>query len=75
MYGPVSVRLLRKADGTACFFLPPAMPGTGFSPLPSRVTLEFRRDNSAFNPDSIVLSAAGQTNHETAILDIPWTTV
>lgn len=74
MVGPVGVRLLRKADGTACFILP-ASPDTSFPEGPFQMTMEFKRDNKAFDPDSLVLSAAGQTTPETAVLDIPWATL
>jgi hypothetical protein len=70
-YGPVAFRLLRKDDGTACAVLPPGMPNAGFAPGTYRLALDFRRDNTALDPDSIVLSAAGQTTADAVVLDVP----
>jgi hypothetical protein len=69
-YSPVAVRLLRKADGTACFLLPQLVGGE-FVTSPYRLALEFRRNNTALHPDSIVLSAAGQSTTEAVVLDVP----
>jgi hypothetical protein len=74
-YSPVVFDVLRKADGTAFFLLPAGFPGTGFLPGGYRLTMEFRRDNTGVDPGSIVLSAAGQTAQETAILHVPSSTV
>jgi hypothetical protein len=71
-YNPVNnFHLLRKADGTAFFLLPAGPPGAGFLPGTYQMRLDFRRDNTVIDPDSLVLSAAGQTVPETAILDVP----
>jgi hypothetical protein len=75
MVQSVGFRLLRKADGTACFLLPPATLGAGFSPQSFQITLVFRRNNTAIDPGSLVLSAAGLTSAEAVVLDIPWTTL
>jgi hypothetical protein len=72
-YGPVAVRLLRKADGTACFLLP-QLAGGEFVTSPYRIVLEFKRNNTALHPDSIVLSAAGQSTTEAVVLDVPMST-
>jgi hypothetical protein len=74
-YSSVAFHLLRKADGTAFFLLPTGFPGPGFSPGTYQMRLEFRRDNTVIDADSLVLSAAGQTVPETVILDVPSSTV
>jgi hypothetical protein len=73
-YGPVAFHLLRKADGTAFFLLPTGFPSAGFLPGSYRLTMDFRRDNTATDPESIILSAARQTAPETVILDVPSST-
>jgi hypothetical protein len=74
-YNPNPFQLLRKADGTAFFLLPVGFPAAAFSPGTYQMTIDFRRDNTGADPDSIVLSAAGQTVPETAILHVPSSTV
>jgi hypothetical protein len=72
-YNPVTFQVLRKADGTAFFLLPAGF--RGFLPGTYQMKMDFRRDNTALDPDSLILSAAGQTAPEAAILDIPSATV
>jgi hypothetical protein len=74
-YGPIAFHLLRKADGTAFFFLPAGPAGAGFLSGTYQIRLDFRRDNTLIHPDSLVLSAAGQTMPEAVILDVPSSTV
>jgi hypothetical protein len=74
-YTAVGFHILRKADGTAFFLLPTGFPSAGFLPGSYRLTMDFRRDNTATDPESIILSAAGQTAPETVILDVPSSTV
>jgi hypothetical protein len=71
-YGRVeSVRVLRKADGTGFFLLPP--PGVSvFTEGQHRLKLTYRRDNRAAKPDSQVLSEAGNSADESVIIDVPW---
>jgi hypothetical protein len=70
----VSLRLLREADGTAFFLL---RAGTGTATLTAldpgqyRLALTFRRDNTALDPQSLVLSEAGDRSPERAALDVP----
>jgi hypothetical protein len=71
-------RALRKADGTGFFLLKlkPSMTPPEVS-LPTgqyRLELSFRRDNRTADPDSQVLSEAGDTGAETVTIDIPWQT-
>jgi hypothetical protein len=61
------VRVLRRADGTA-FFLYRA--GGPLAAGTHRLSLTFRRDNRAADPGSLVLSQAGETASELAVLDI-----
>ena len=74
-YNPVEFHLLRKADRTAFFLLPTGFPSAGFLPGTYQMTMDFRRDNTAIDPKSIVLSAAGQTAPETVTLEVPSSTV
>jgi hypothetical protein len=70
-YSSGAFHVLRKADGTAFFLLPAGFPGAGFSPGTYQMRLDFRRDNTVIDPGSLVLSAAGETVPEVAILDVP----
>jgi len=74
-YSPVAFHVLRKADGTAFFILPAGFPSAGFLPGTYRMTMDFRRDNRTIDPDSLVLSAAGETVPEAVTLDVPSSTV
>jgi len=74
-YNAVKFHLLRKADRTAFFLLPSGFPSAGFLPGTYQMTMDFRRDNTAIEPDSLILSAAGQTVPETVVLDVPSSTV
>jgi hypothetical protein len=74
-YSSAAFRILRKADGTAFFLLPAGFPGADFSPGTYQMRLDFRRDNTVIDPGSLVLSAAGETVPEAAILDVPSSTV
>lgn len=74
-YSPVAFQVLRKADGTAFFLLPGGFPSAGFLAGSYQMTMNFRRDNTVINPESLILSAAGQKTAETAVLDIPWSTL
>jgi len=74
-YNSVAFHVLRKADGTAFFLLPAGFPAAGFSPGTYQMTMSFLRDNKAIDPNSIILSAAGQTAPETVILGVPSSTV
>ncbi|MFZ1218154.1 MAG: hypothetical protein WAO00_02620 [Chthoniobacterales bacterium] len=81
-YNPVNFRVIRRGDGTAFFLLPdrpieiqplrPRPKVAVFPPGTYQMTMNFRRDNTVLDPDSLVLSAAGQKTPETAALDVPW---
>ena len=65
----LSAQVLRKADGTG-FFIPLVqsnLPGAEY-----RMDITYRRDNRHIDPESQVLSEAGDTSAERVILDIPW---
>ncbi len=68
------VKVLRKADGTGLFlFLPAATPvGSRLSPGQVRLAFTYRRDNTAVDADSIVYQEVGNSEPETAVLDLPW---
>jgi hypothetical protein len=71
-------RLLRKTDGTG-FFLFKLKPSTtppeaSLTPAQYRLKLRFRRDNRTADPNSQVLSEAGDTGGELVTIDIPWQT-
>jgi len=69
-----NVKVLRKADGTGLFlFLPAATPiGSRLPPGQYRLAFTYRRDNTAVDADSIVYQEVGNSEPETAVLDLPW---
>jgi hypothetical protein len=69
-----SLRVLRKADGTAFFLLRAATgtaPLTAFAPGHYRLAFAYLRDNTAADPASLVLSQAGDRSPEVVALDLP----
>ncbi|MPZ99110.1 MAG: hypothetical protein GEU80_07175 [Dehalococcoidia bacterium] len=74
-YAPLpAARLLRKADGTEAAIVIPSGGPTG-STLPDgayRLRFTYRRDNTASDPESTVLSRAGDQSDEVVTLDVPW---
>jgi hypothetical protein len=62
-------RLLRKADETAFVVFPAAAPGQSFADGSYRLQMQYRRDNTANDPASIVLTEAGDKTPEAATLD------
>lgn len=70
------VTILRKADGTGFFILSPSagVPGTRFARSEYRIRLTYRRNNKAREPESTLLSEAGQSSDEVVTLNIPWST-
>ena len=76
IYVPVAARLLRRADGTGFFIVVPAInpPGSSLPTGSYRFILTYRRNNSALDSDSEILSEAGNTSPEQVTLDIPWQT-
>ncbi len=66
-FAAASFSVLRKADGTAFF-----MTGTPLDSGTYRLELTYRRDNTANDPTSIVLSQAGDKSDEIVVLDVPW---
>jgi hypothetical protein len=74
-YGPAGgIRVLRNGDGTGVFLvLPsPSPPGSSLRPGEYRLRWTYRRDNRAAEPGSCVLSKAGDSTPESAVLDLPW---
>jgi hypothetical protein len=71
LYIPVRTRLLRKADGTA-FFILPAVSDASFAQGSYRTVMDFMKDNTDVVADNIILSEAGETAPEFAVLNIPW---
>jgi hypothetical protein len=74
-YVPVNnARLLRKADGTSFFVLVPASSpaGTQLAAGEYRIRLTYRRENRSADPESVVLSEAGNTAPERVTIDVPW---
>ncbi|MGH8067489.1 MAG: hypothetical protein ACRERE_20095 [Candidatus Entotheonellia bacterium] len=71
-YAPVDVRVLRRADGTGFFMVTPA--GPAFATGQYRLEMTYHRNNQAVDPDSQVLSEAGNSAPEHVTLDIPWQT-
>jgi hypothetical protein len=71
-YTPAAeMTVLRKRDGTG-LFLVPAAGAPPFSPGTYRLVLVYRRDNTATDKTSPVLSQAGDTTDEHVYLDLPW---
>ncbi|MGB1250220.1 MAG: hypothetical protein ACPG8W_06260 [Candidatus Promineifilaceae bacterium] len=60
-----NLRLLRKADGTGVFLLPSTL-----SSGQHRLTLTYRRDNTAVDTDSLILKEAGDSSAEQVELSI-----
>jgi hypothetical protein len=75
-YSIVTVKVLRKADGTGFCMVVPASAPSG-SELPAgqyRLKLTYRRNNTPVDPNSQIFSQAGNTEPEQVTLDIPWNT-
>jgi hypothetical protein len=70
-YAVSDFKVLRKADGTGMLIVPPVAGGV-LEPGEYRLTLTYRRDNSAADPKSQVLSEADDTSVETVVIDVPW---
>jgi hypothetical protein len=71
-YTPSPIKILRSGDGTGFILIKPEM--ATFTPAEYQLRLEFKRDNTASDQGSLVLSENGDTSAEIAQLDIPWTT-
>lgn len=70
---PENVSLLRAADGTALVVVAPAPTtptGSHLSPGIYRFQGSFRRNNTALDPRSLVLSEHGDTSDEQVLVDI-----
>ncbi len=65
-------KIIRKADGTGFFLVPPDPAGSSFSPGLYQLKLIFRRDNQALDSSSQILSQAGNRGPEVAVIDIPF---
>jgi hypothetical protein len=61
--------LVRKADETAFVVFPAAAPGQTFADGSYRLQMQYRRDNTANDPASVVLTEAGDKAPEIAILE------
>jgi hypothetical protein len=72
-YDAEDVRVLRKADGTGFFMVKPSgdSGGASFTLGQYRLKLTYRRDNSAFDLASRILSQDGDGADEVVTLDIP----
>jgi hypothetical protein len=69
------VRVLRKGDGTGFAMLVPDSASAVGSSLPLgdyRLRLSYRRDNRARDPESMVLSQAGDSGSEEVVVDVNW---
>jgi hypothetical protein len=67
-YAPFGATMVRAADGTGFVLLP-----AGAAALPSgelRLSVTFRRDNTAADPDSLVLRQEGDSSAETVVLPV-----
>ena len=73
-YSPLTVKVLRKADGTSfCIFFPSTSSPAGslLPPGQYRLKMTYRLDNRTIDPGSQVLRKAGNSNPEHVIIDIP----
>jgi uncharacterized protein DUF6603 len=73
-FNEILFNVLRKADGSGLMIVSPGPTPSG-SFLPEgqyRLVFTYRRDNRAKDPNSDVLSEAGNTAPEVATLDLPW---
>jgi hypothetical protein len=75
-YTPVPISVLRKADGAGLMIVSSgsAPSGSFLQPGEYRLVFTYRRDNRAKDPDSDVLSEAGNTSAEEVTLELPWQT-
>jgi hypothetical protein len=75
-YNNIEVKVFRKADGTGMFIFVPNVspPGARLDPGQYRFRMTYNRDNRVFDPQSQVLSQAGNTSPEIVTIDIPWVT-
>src|SRR5262249_55877173 len=76
-YTDMPISVLRKADGTGVMIVAPGGPTSSGSLLPQgqyRLTFTYRRDNRTNDPNSDVLSEAGDTSPEQVTIDLPWQT-
>jgi hypothetical protein len=75
LYAPFDFTVLRKADRTAFFLFAPAEapPGTRLEPAQYQLRFTYRRDNRRYQPESQLLSEAGESSDEIVTIDIPWT--
>lgn len=71
IFRPVSVQLLRSADGIGCFIMAPH-PDDTLTAGTYRLRFTYHRNVSHQHPDATVQSQAGSTLPEEAILDVPW---
>lgn len=69
-YAAAAFRVLRKTDGTGFVIIPDAAPG--FDAGEYRLSLTYRRDNTASDPKSPIFSESGDKNPEEVVLDLPW---
>lgn len=67
-YSPAGVQVLRNADGTELAIFA----GVGLPKGQYRLTFTYRRNNTAAQPDSTILSRAGDHSDEVVVLDVPW---
>jgi hypothetical protein len=65
---PAGVRMLRKGDATGLILVPGA--DDAFAPGAYALSMNYRRDISVGDPDSIVLSQAGNTTDEQAFVPL-----
>ena len=65
-----NLRILRKADGTGFFLLPPDG-DPGFPAGQYRLKWTYRRNNRDVNPDSQVLRQANNSDDEVVTIDVP----
>ncbi len=73
-FAPVQAQVLRSADGIGFFIVVPTVsaPGTRLERGIYRMKLTYRRNNQTSDPDSPVLSEAGNSDPEHLSVDIPW---
>lgn len=72
-YSPSTAAMLRAADGTGLILFKPSMSASGsqLDPAEYRLGWEYRLDNRAIDPGSLVLSRNGDSSTELAQIDVP----
>lgn len=71
-----SAMIVRAADGTGfAVLIPDEIGSSAIVAGQYRVRFTYRRDNTTYVPDALILSRQGELADETACLDVPWNSI